>query len=164
MNLKYAGMGVYHLLFHEDTLLFLDANEDQANVINNVLRWYEKGTIQLINHLEYSMMFGSACSQVEQERVQAILQVGNVAHEDKYLGLPTPARWISKDKFKTTKERLSKKFTSCAETYMSARAKEVLIKCQAILTYVMGVFKLPTMLCEEMTRMIRYFWWGKEDR
>jgi hypothetical protein len=39
MNLKYAGMGqVYHLLFHEDTLLFLDANEDQANVINNVLR------------------------------------------------------------------------------------------------------------------------------
>jgi hypothetical protein len=47
---------------------------------------------------------------------------------------------------------------------MSARAKEVLIKCQAILTYVMGVFKLPTMLCEEMMRMIRYFWWGEEDR
>jgi hypothetical protein len=44
---------------------------------------------------------------------------------------------------------------------MSARAKEVLIKCQAILTYVMGVFKLPTMLCEEMTEDDQIFLVGR---
>jgi hypothetical protein len=72
---------------------------------------------------------------------------------------------MSKDRFKTTKERLSKKFTSWVERYMSVEAKEVLIKsvAQAIPTYVMGVFKLPATLCEEMMRMIRYFWWGRED-
>jgi hypothetical protein len=26
----------------------------------------------------------------------------------------------------------------------------------------MGVFKLPANLCEELTQMIRYFWWGEE--
>jgi hypothetical protein len=43
-------------------------------------------------------------------------------------------------------------------------AKEILIKlvAQAIPTYMMGVFKLPSMLCEELTQMIRYFWWGEE--
>jgi hypothetical protein len=47
---------------------------------------------------------------------------------------------------------------------MRMGAKEVLIKlvAQAIPTYMMGVFKLPSMLCEELTQMIRYFWWGEE--
>jgi hypothetical protein len=42
---------------------------------------------------------------------------------------------------------------------MSSGVKEVLIKfvAQAIPTYVMGVFKLPAILCEEMIMMIRYF-------
>jgi hypothetical protein len=47
---------------------------------------------------------------------------------------------------------------------MSTGAKEVLIKsvAQAILTYVMGVFNLPAGTCEEMTQLIRKFWWGEE--
>jgi hypothetical protein len=49
---------------------------------------------------------------------------------------------------------------------MSTSAKEVLIKAvaQAILAYIMGVFKLPTTLCDEMTQLIHYFWWGEEAR
>jgi hypothetical protein len=64
-----------------------------------------------------------------------------------------------------TKGRLAKRFTSWVERFMSAGAKEVLIKsvAQAIPTYVMGVFKLPATLCEEMTEMIRYFWWSEEN-
>jgi hypothetical protein len=48
---------------------------------------------------------------------------------------------------------------------MSGGAKEVLIKlvAQAIMTYVMGVFKLRGNLCEELNQMIRYFWWGEEE-
>jgi hypothetical protein len=41
----------------------------------------------------------------------------------------------------------------------------VLIKsvAQAIPTYVMGVFKLPATTCNELTQLIRRFWWGEED-
>jgi hypothetical protein len=61
-------------------------------------------------------------------------------------------------------ERLAKRCTNWAEKYMSSGAKEVLIKlvAQAIPTYVMGVFKLPKNMCEELTQLIIYFWWGKE--
>jgi hypothetical protein len=71
---------------------------------------------------------------------------------------------MNKHKFKSTRERLSKRLNSWAERYMSSGAKEILIKSvtQAILTYIMGVFKLPATLCEEMTQMIRHFWWGEE--
>jgi hypothetical protein len=43
---------------------------------------------------------------------------------------------------------------------MSTGAKEVLIKSVAlpILMYVMGVFKLPARMCEDMTQLIWKFW------
>jgi hypothetical protein len=69
---------------------------------------------------------------------------------------------MGKEKFKSTKERLVKRCLSWAEKNMSC-AKEILIKFvpQAIPTYTMGVFKLPASTCDELTQLIRRFWWGK---
>jgi hypothetical protein len=60
---------------------------------------------------------------------------------------------MSKDKFKTTNERLVKRCSNWAEKHMSMGVNKVLIKsvAQAIATYVMGVFKLSTNMCHEMT-------------
>ena len=46
---------------------------------------------------------------------------------------------------------------------LSKAGKEVLIKAaaQAILTYTMSCFKISDFLCEELTSMIRNFWWGQ---
>ena len=42
--------------------------------------------------------------------------------------------------------------------------KEALIKvvAQAIPTYTMSCFKIPDSLCDELTSMIRNFWWGQK--
>lgn len=47
---------------------------------------------------------------------------------------------------------------------MSSSNKEILIKyvAQAIPAYVMSVFKLPASVCDELTRLIRQYWWGVE--
>jgi hypothetical protein len=78
--------------------------------------------------------------------------------------LPTPEGRITKNKFKSTKERMVRKFTNWVERNMSAGTKEVLIKsvAQAIPVYAMGISKLPRTLCGEMTQLIRYLWWGEE--
>ena len=34
---------------------------------------------------------------------------------------------------------------------------------QALATYMMGVFKLPKGLRDDLMNMIRYYWWGAED-
>jgi hypothetical protein len=120
----------------------------------------------LINPSKCSIMFGNGCMQPERDKVKEILRVGVEAVDEKYLGLPTPEGRITKNKFKfkSTKERMVRKFTNWMERNMSAGAKEVLIKsvAQAIPIYVMGIFKLPRTLCDEMNQLIRYFWWGDE--
>lgn len=109
-------------------------------------------------------MFGAACSEENKEEVTWVLNVQNVAREEKYLGLPTPEGRMGKERFKSMKEKLAKRFDNWNEKFMSAGAKEVLIKsvAQAIPTYTMGVFKIPDTLCDELERMIRYFWWGDD--
>jgi hypothetical protein len=66
---------------------------------------------------------------------------------------------MSKDKFKTIKERLVNKFNNWVERNMSSGTKEVTIKgvAQAIPTYMMSVFKLPANLCDELTQLVRFF-------
>ena len=46
---------------------------------------------------------------------------------------------------------------------LSQAGREVLIKfmIQAIPTYVMGCFKLPLELCDDIEAMIKKFWWGQ---
>ena len=48
---------------------------------------------------------------------------------------------------------------------LSQVRKEILIKvvAQAIPTYTMSVFKLPDFLCDEMTSMVRKFWWDQKE-
>jgi hypothetical protein len=75
-----------------------------------------------------------------------------------------PKGRMSRDKFKSTMQRLMNKCSNWADKNMSMAAMEVLIKsvAQAIPTYTMGVFKLPASTCEELTQLIRKFWWGEE--
>jgi hypothetical protein len=103
--------------------------------------------------------------QADQERVKQILKIENMATEDRYLGLATREGRMSKDKFKTIKERLIQKYNNWVERNMSSGAKDVMIKAvaQAIPTYTMGVFKLPATLCKELMQLTRYFFGGRGD-
>ena len=48
--------------------------------------------------------------------------------------------------------------------YLAQPGREELIKsvAQALPTYIMGVFKLPFSVCDDLTRMVRNFYWGSE--
>jgi hypothetical protein len=65
--------GISHLLFADDTLLFLEAKVDQAKIIHEVLRKCERCTGQLINPAKCSMMFGAACTNDDRDRVKEIM-------------------------------------------------------------------------------------------
>ena len=70
-----------------------------------------------------------------------------------------------KNTFNSIKDKLRKQLASWKEKLLSKVGKKVLIKAvaQAILTYTISVFKLPDSLCDDLTSMIRNFWWGQKN-
>jgi hypothetical protein len=110
-------------------------------------------------------MFSSSCSQIIRDEIKNVLHISAEAFETKYLGLPTPEGRMNKEKLQSIQAKLGKRLTIYEDNFMTQAAKEVLIKsvAQALPVYLMGVFKLPYGLCDELTKMIRDFWWGAEN-
>ena len=54
-----------------------------------------------------------------------------------------------------------KRLIQWGDGHLPQSGREVLIKsvAEALPVYVMGVFKLPAGLCEDLMKMIREFWW-----
>lgn len=71
---------------------------------------------------------------------------------------------MSKGKFQNLQSRLLKRIIAWGDT-LSLAGKEIMIKviAQAIPTYIMGVFKLPMSVCDDLNRMVRNFWWGSAE-
>jgi hypothetical protein len=94
-----------------------------------------------------------------------VLGITQELFESKYLGLPTPDGKMNRGKFENLQSRLAKCLVEWDDNHKSQAAKEILIKAvaQAIPLYVMSVFKLPLGLCDELTKLIRRYWWGAEN-
>lgn len=92
------------------------------------------------------------------------MQIQGQEFEAKYLGLPTPEGRMHKGKFQNLQERLTKRILLWGDTLYQA-AKETLIKAvaQSLLTYIMGVFKFPYSVCDDLTRLVRNFWRGSKQ-
>lgn len=85
-----------------------------------------------------------------------------IKQHEEYLGLPSLVGKNKRNTFNDIKDKLRKKLVGWKEKLLSKASIEIFIKAmaQAILTYTMSCFKLPDTLCEELTSMIRNFWWG----
>lgn len=151
-------------MFADDSLLFFQAEVEQARSIKHALSLYENSTGQLINPSKCSLLFSGFCPVATQEEIKGVLQVQSASFEEKYLGLPTPDGRMKATQFQPLGERLSKRMTNWNEKYMSAGAKDVLIKsvAQALPTYTMGMFKMSDKFCEEYSQLVRNFWWGHD--
>jgi len=148
---------ISHLLFADDSLLFFEASEQQANLVKGVLSTYVAATGQLINPTKCSILFSDHCLPATVVDVKRILEITQEVFEPIYLGLPVPEGKMNKGKFETVQERLRKRLIDWSEQYMSSRNKEALIKLvsQAIPSYVMSVFKLPASVCDELTKLMK---------
>jgi hypothetical protein len=157
--------GISHLLFADDSLLFFKATPQEAGRVKQVIEEYASSMGQLINPAKCSIFFGDSCPNATREAVKEVLYVQHEAFDAKYLGLPTPHGRMNKEKFESLRSSLAKSLMEWGDNHLTQAAKEVFIKsiAQALPIYIMGVFKLPFGLCDELTRMIRNYWWGEEN-
>lgn len=157
---------ISHLLCAGDTLLFFKADNQQAEAVKGTLTNYAAATGQVINPSKCSIMFGDSSPTEVRDAISHTLQISSAGFEDRYLGFPTPDGRMHKGKFQSLQSKMWKRVILWGENFLFSGGKEILIKSvlQAIPVYVMGLFKLPDSVCEDLTRISRNFWWGAENR
>jgi hypothetical protein len=80
---------VNHLLFADDSLLFVKATDEGALLVNELLETYCNASGQRINLEKSSIFFSKGCPEGRRQSVKNILNVPNETLNKKYLGMPS---------------------------------------------------------------------------
>ena len=157
------GPRLTHLFFADDSLLFCRTSIQECIHIQTILSEYEAASGQKLNRDKTTLFFSKATSPSTQENIINLLGVPEVKQYEKYLGLSSFMGRGKKASFSFIKERVWSKLKGWKEKLLSQAGREVLIKAviQALPTFAMSCFKLPSTLCHEIEVMVRKFWWGQ---
>ncbi|XP_065638811.1 uncharacterized protein LOC136071439 [Quercus suber] len=154
---------ISHLFFADDSLIFGRATVKECSEIQRVLQVYEESSGQQLNRNKTSLFFSHNTANGVKETIKAMFGAQIIKSHESYLGLPSLIGRSKRNTFAQLKQRVSNKLAGWKEKLLSSAGKEVLIKAvaQAIPSYTMSCFKLPNTLCDELTGMVRQFWWGQ---
>ena len=159
------ALSINHLLFADDSLLLLKADERSANHLQHILSLYEDCSGQTINKEKSSVMFSHNTKSPHKQVVMNALDIAVEARNGKYLGLPVYMGRSKEKTFSYLKDRVWKRIQGWKEKLLSRAGKEILIKAvaQAIPSYAMSCFDLTKTLCDAISAMICRFWWAQQD-
>ncbi|KAL5575991.1 hypothetical protein UlMin_017690 [Ulmus minor] len=156
------GPTISHLLFADDSLLFIEAKTNACSALKEVLNLYEAASGQAVNLLKSAVCFGPKLPKDEVASMVALLGIPRVRCHEKYLGLPC---FTGKNKhgiFSSIKDRVWNKLCGWKSKLLSAGGWEILSKAviQAIQSYAMNLFKIPISLISELHRLCAQFGGG----
>ena len=159
-----TALSVSHLLFAYDSFLFSKATISEAQCLKDILYSYEQASGQAINFIKSAISFSANTSQESISSIIACLGVSEAIGSGKYLGLPSMVGRSKEAIFSYLKDRIWKKCQAWSARSFSRAGKEILIKsvAQAIPSYCMGAFLIPTSLCDEIESMMNSFCWGSK--
>ena len=137
----------------------------KCSTLDNILETYECSSGQQLNREKTALFFSHNTPQTIQDTIKNRFGAEIIRQHETYLGLPSLVGKGKCNTFRQLKERLANKLSGWKEKLLSHADKEILIKvvAQEIPTYTMSVFLLPNSLCDEMTSMVRQFWWGQNN-
>lgn len=156
--------GFFQKYWHitDDSLIFARSSVNDCRQFKRIFEKYSKASGQMFNLKKSSMLH---CPNVQGDvstKLKEVFQLEALSHHEKYLSLPSMLGKSKYQYFSKLKEKVCNKLHCWKSRLFSSGGKEVLIKAvaQAIPTYAMSVFKLPSTLCDDIQKVIAKFWWG----
>lgn len=153
---------ITHLFFADDSLIFFKANKEETRTVKNCLKDYEKASGQLINFDKSAITFSKSTPQTNIDMVKACLHIQICHGHDLYLGLPTFSIHSKRLQFGYLRDKVAKQLGCWRNKFFTDGGREILLKSviQAIPTYAMSCFRIPTSICGEIESLCARFWWG----
>jgi hypothetical protein len=153
---------INHLLFADDSLIFMKANEQSAFRLNDILRIYGDCSGQCVNKEKSSIYFSPNTSQEIRQTLKLTMGIAVEAFSERYLGLPTAVGRITSGTFDHLGERIHTKLQGVSERMVSCAGREVFLKSviQSIPTFSMCCFQLTKKVCTQLVSYMARYWWS----
>ncbi|KAK3188485.1 hypothetical protein Dsin_028046 [Dipteronia sinensis] len=156
-----SGSQIAHLQFADNTILFIEANEEAVVNLRRVLQCYGLGSGPNVNfHKSCLVKVGKGNSNVE--RWAELFRCKTASLPIKYLGLSLGGRPSSISFWEPMLDKIRTRLAPWKMTFISKAGRLVLIKLvlSSLPTYFMSVFKIPISVALAMEKLQRDFFWG----
>ncbi|CAM8885100.1 unnamed protein product [Rhodiola kirilowii] len=153
---------INHLLFADDSLLFMKIQSSTLKSVRDVLHIYEYISGQSVNLLKSEMVVSKNVTSNIRRDIDAILGVKIVPAFNKYLGLPVQMCRKKVDTFTPILDKLHARVQGWKMSRLSAGGKEVLITSvlNSVPQYWLSTFLLPDQILDKIQSIINNFWWS----
>ena len=149
------NIGISHLFFADDLILFVKVDEDSCKAISEVLDEFCEESGQKVSMEESRIYFSpnvqskiksGICSRLG---IQATTNIGN------YLGFPIKHRGVPRNRLNFIVEKVMSKLAGWKARFLSFAGRFVLVKSvmSTIPNYIMQTTALPTHLCEKLDKI-----------
>jgi hypothetical protein len=121
------GPHITHLLFADDSIVFLEATVESLNTLRRVLQDYERASGQKVNLLKSSIFFGDGYSDERKGVLKQAIGVESEALSERYLGLPTMVGKSKDGCFQYITERSGRRFRAGRARGCQRRVRKFLL-------------------------------------
>ncbi|XP_026399311.1 uncharacterized protein LOC113295170 [Papaver somniferum] len=154
---------INHLLFTDDCMVFCKANLSEAQNLKDILNLFGNTSGQLINFSKSGVFFSKNTDPALMPNICNLLGVQALPINDKYLGSPLFTHKIKIQSFKPGVEKMKINLSSWKNSPLNPAGREVVIKSvtSTASIYQMNCFRIPKQICQDMNKLQRDFFWGK---
>lgn len=160
-----AAPCINHLLFADDTMFFLEANQGNCEALTEILNKYESASGQAINKEKSAITFSRRTPTTLKAMMKEKLQIQKEGGTGKYLGLPEQFGRKKRDIFASVVNKIKQKARGWSNKFLSSAGKMVMLQSvlSAVPSFSMSYFALPVSLCKRIQSTVTRFWWDSNE-
>lgn len=150
---------INHLFFTNDSLLFIRNKKGDAELVQTILRDFERVSGQKINLSKPSLFFSLNKPREQRQELGSIMGMRVMEELEKYLGLPLTVGKNKTNAFRFLVDRFSNRIKDWSKRLLSYGGKEIFSKAvlQSLPTYTFSVFLLLKGILEALEDRMRNF-------
>ena len=156
-----GGMGISHLLFADDILVFTEAKVSQLRLVLDILQKFEKASGLKVNVEKSKAMLSKGVPRSMKERLAGESSIVFASHLGRYLGFPLVQGRMKKADFRLLIDKMHSKLSGWKGKLLNKAGRTTLAK--AVLTsmpvYHMQSCWVPNSVCDDIDKIVRNFIW-----